>query len=484
MTKENKKLNEQIVQSIPKQFLWGAASAAYQVEGGFEADGKVASIWDEWTKIPGKTFEGTNGDVATDHYHRYKEDVALMKEMGLKTYRFSISWTRILDGDKVNKKGLEFYHNLMDALIENGIEPMVTLYHWDLPKRYQDQYGGWLSRDVIEDFLVYAKLCFDEFHTKVKYWIVMNEPNIFTHQGYILGVHPPGHKDKMNEFLRSYHHTALVHAKTVALYKNGGYQEGMIGSSIALTPGYSRSEDPKDLLATQRYLDLNFYWFTDVYYKGTYPSWAWEYYTQAGFIDFEINEEDAELLKSAAKLTDFIGINYYQSTTLADNPIEGGVGVKMFNTDGKKRDFEESGIPGLYKNVENPNVTYTNWNWVVDPNGLTHTLKLLNETYGLPIVISENGLGAFDSVVDGKVHDDYRIDFIAKHLVAIGEAIEQGVDVLAYCVWSFTDLLSWLNGYQKRYGVVYVDFDDIALPRLRKDSFYWYQDLIKEWENK
>ena len=156
----------------------------------------------------------------------------------------------------------------------------------------------------------------------------------------------------------------------------------------------------------------------------------------------------------------------------------------MFNTDGKKRDFEESGIPGLYKNVENPNVTYTNWNWVVDPNGLTHTLKLLNETYGLPIVISENGLGAFDSVVDGKVHDDYRIDFIAKHLVAIGEAIEQGVDVLAYCVWSFTDLLSWLNGYQKRYGVVYVDFDDIALPRLRKDSFFWYQDIIKEWENK
>ena len=464
---------------FPKDFLWGAASAAYQVEGAWNIDGKQPSIWDEWTKIPGKTFEGTNGDIAADHYHKFEEDVALMKEMGLKTYRFSISWTRILNDGKVNQKGLDFYHNLIDTLIKNDIEPMITLYHWDLPKKLQDTYGGWESTRIIEDFLAYAKVCFDAFHTKVKYWIVMNEPNIFTYQGYVLGVHPPGDVNQMALFLKTFHHTALVHAHTVLLYKNGGYNnKGMIGSSIALTPGIARSESPKDKVALDRYMELNFNWYTDIYFKGTYPKWAWKYYQEQGMIDFEISSQDNDTLKQAASLTDFIGINYYQSTMIADNPYEDGVGVKMFNTDGKKREFEESGIPGLFKHVENPNVEYTDWNWVVDPAGLTHTLRLLKEAYNLPIVISENGLGAFDQVVDGKIHDDYRIDFIEKHIHATKAAIDEGVEVLAYCVWSFTDLLSWLNGYQKRYGFVYIDFEDPNLPRIKKDSFYWYQKLI------
>lgn len=462
---------------FPKGFLWGAASAAYQVEGAWNIDGKGPSVWDEWTKIPGKTFEGTNGDIATDHYHRFKEDIALMKEMGLKTYRFSFSWSRIIYEGKVNQKGLDFYHELIDTLIENDIEPMVTMYHWDLPKHIQDEYGGWMSPKIVDDFLEYAKVCFDAFHEKIKYWIVMNEPNIFTHQGYVLGVHPPGDIDNQAAFLRTYHHTALVHAKTVLLYKNGNYSNGMIGSSIALTPGFTRSNDQKDLDATRRYMDLNFYWFTDIYYKGKYPAWALDYYKNEGLIDFEITQEDADTLTKASILTDFVGVNYYQSTMIADN--QEGVGIKMFSTDGKKRDYEESGIPGIYKNVENPNVEYTDWNWVVDPQGLTFTLELLDEAYGLPIVISENGLGAFDSLVAGKVHDDYRIDFINKHVDAIQKSLNGGVDVISYCVWSFTDLLSWLNGYQKRYGLVYVDFDDPDLPRYKKDSFYWYQEIIK-----
>ena len=465
---------------FPKHFLWGAASAAYQVEGAWDKDGKIESIWDEWTKIPGKTFQGTNGDVAADHYHRYLEDIALMKELGLKTYRFSISWTRVLNRDQRNVKGLEFYHNLIDALIENGIEPMVTMYHWDLPKWIQDEYGGWMSPKIVDEFLKYAKLCFDEFHKKVKYWIVMNEPNIFTHLGYMLGVHPPGQVDRLNEFLLTYHHTALVHANVVKLYKEGNYDKGMIGSSIALTPAYPKSKDEIDMFAYKRYMDLNFYWYTDIYYKGKYPEWAMEYYRNQGVIDFMMDDSDVKVLKEASELVDFIGVNYYQSTMIADNPIEDGIGLKMFNTDGKKRDFEETGIPGIYKNVENKNVEYTDWNWVVDPQGLTLALKLLHDRYHLPIVISENGLGAFDTIVDNKIHDDYRIDFIEKHVDAIKHALEDKVDVMGYCVWSFTDLLSWLNGYQKRYGLVYIDFEDEKLKRIRKDSFYWYKNLIKE----
>lgn len=464
---------------FPKDFLWGAASAAYQVEGAYNTDGKKPSTWDVWTKIPGKTFNGTNGDIAADHYHRYKEDVSLMKEMGLKTYRFSLSWTRILNDGEINKKGLEFYHNLIDMLLENEIEPMVTMYHWDLPDALESQYGGWLSPNIVNDFLKYAKVCFDAFHKKVKYWIVMNEPNIFTHQGYILGTHPPGHKDNMNEFLTSYHNTALAHAQTVALYKNGNYEKGMIGSSIALTPSYPRSNSPEDLSANQKYMDLNFNWFTEIYYKGHYPKWAFEYYSKQGYIDFEINAQDLELLKSSAKLSDFIGINYYQSTTIADNPLDDAVGIKMFNTDGVKREFEESGVPGIYKNVENKSIEYTDWNWVVDPNGLTHALKILHKNYNLPIIISENGLGAFDKMIDGKVHDTYRIDFIEKHIEAVAAALKENVNVISYCVWSFTDLLSWLNGYQKRYGMVHIDFDNPALPRTKKDSFYWYQNFIE-----
>lgn len=468
---------------IPTDFLWGAASAAYQVEGAYNIEGKDVSIWDEWTKLPGKTFQNTNGDIATDHYHRYKEDVRLMKEMGLKTYRFSISWTRILNGTEINPKGILFYHNLIDECQKHGIEPMVTLYHWDLPKRLQDQYGGWLSDQIVDDFVAYAKVCFDAYHTKVKKWIVINEPNIFTHQGYELGVHPPGHKDKTDEYLKAFHHTALAHAKTVNLYKSGSYEKGMIGSSIALTPGFSQTDSPKDLEATKRYMDLNFYWFTDIYYKGSYPKWALEYYQNNNLIKFSISDEQKMMLTQAAKEVDFIGINYYQSTMIAHNPLD-GVGQVLFNTDGKKTSFVESGIPGVYKNVENPNVTYTNWNWVVDPDGLKETLKVLTKRYHLPIIISENGLGAFDEIEDGAIHDDYRIDFIYKHIKALAQSIQEGSDVLAYCVWSFTDLLSWLNGYQKRYGFVHVDFESPNLTRRKKDSFYWYQHLIQYAQNK
>lgn len=464
--------------NFPKDFLWGAASAAYQIEGAYNSHGKGLSIWDEWVKIPGKTFQGTNGDIATDHYHRYEEDVRLMKEQGLKTYRFSFAWTRILpEGTgKVNQEGLDFYHKLIDLLLENDIVPMVTLYHWDLPKRLQDKYGGWLSKEIIKDFSAYAKLVFDEFHTKVKHWIVLNEPNIFTQLGYLLAVHPPGLKDE-KLFIQAYHHTALAHAAVVNLYKDGDYEHGMIGSSIAITPGFAASNSEEDLEALRRYNDTHTNWLTDIYYKGTYPEWGYDYFKKMGVQGLEMSLEEQEEQIRGANNSDFIGVNYYQSTTVAHNPID-GVGSAEMNTDGIKRDFIESGVPGLYKSVYNPNVEYTDWNWVVDPNGLTELLVYLDNRYHLPIIISENGLGAFDKVEDGAVHDDYRIDFIRKHIVAINNALEKGVDLRAYCVWSFTDLLSWLNGFQKRYGFVHIDFEDDSLSRLKKDSYYWYQEVI------
>lgn len=460
-----------------KKILWGSASAAYQVEGAFDQDGKGPSIWDRWVKLPNKTFEGTNGDIATDHYHRFKEDVALMKEMGLEAYRFSISWPRLIPngvGD-VNQAGIDFYSQLIDTLIENKIEPVVTLYHWDLPAALQDKYKGWLSRDIVSDFTHYADLCFKHFGGRVKYWIILNEPNIFTSLGYILAMHPPGHTDQ-KEYLQAYHNTALVHASVVKSFKEKNIP-GMIGSSIAYTPGYAVSEEHWDKEAQYKYYQTVNWWHCDSYYKGSYPQWAMDYFKQLGILP-EITSEDLELMAYAAQHADFIGINYYQSTTLAYNPIDGAT-MEKFNTDGVKGQFKESGIPGLYKNVYNPHIRYTDWDWAIDPDGLLYSLKELSDRYHKPLFISENGLGAFDVLENNEIHDSYRIDYLKEHIVRCKQSILEGVDLIAYCTWSFTDLLSWLNGFQKRYGFVYIDFLDPGLPRIKKDSFAFYQEVIR-----
>jgi 6-phospho-beta-glucosidase len=464
--------------NFPKDFLWGSASAAYQIEGAYEADGKGTSIWDIWANIPGKTYKGTNGNVACDHYHRFEEDVDLMVEMGLKTYRFSISWTRILPNGRgeVNQMGIDFYNRLIDKLLENDIVPLVTLYHWDLPQTLQDEYGGWESRKVIEDFKEYSDVCFKHFGDRVKHWIVLNEPNIFTQLGYILAIHPPGKTD-LKTYLLTYHHTALVHAEVVKSFKKAGY-DGMIGSSIAFGPGYAKSDSAEDKQALENYYNTQVWYLFDSYFKGEYPEFAVKYFTEQNVFP-DVLAEDYKILKEGAELTDFIGINYYQTAMLAHNPVD-GVGSGKMNTSGKKGTTEESGVPGLYKNVKNPNLEYTDWDWAIDPFGLGYGMIQLKERYGLPILISENGLGAFDVLTDeGLIHDDYRIDYIRKHIKACNDAIGEGVDLIGYCTWSFTDLLSWLNGFQKRYGFVHIDFEDGALTRRKKDSFEWYKEVIQ-----
>lgn len=469
------KLNE-----FPKNFLWGSASAAYQIEGAWQADGKGESVWDRFVKMPGKTYQGTTGEVAVDHYHRYKEDVALMAEMGLKAYRFSVAWSRIIpDGNgEVNEAGLQFYENLIDELLAHNIEPVLTIYHWDLPAALQDQYGGWESRQIVEDFAHYAEVLFKRFNGKVKYWVSLNEQNVFITHGYMAASHPPNVSD-MKRMYHANHHAFLANAMAIKRFRELNI-EGQIGPSYAYSPTYALDSDPMNQLAAENHRVFNEYLWMDVYVRGEYPTVAHKYLNERGLLP-EISDDDYMLLKEG--LPDFMGVNYYQTSTVAANSMD-GVGLGDVNYSGEKGTTQESGIPGLYKNVHNDKVEQTNWDWDIDPIGLRIGLRRIQSRYSLPILITENGLGEYDQVEeDGQIIDDYRIKYLNDHIYAIQEALTDGVDVIGYCTWSFTDVLSWLNGYQKRYGFVYVDRDELdekELKRMKKASYYWYKEVIEQ----
>jgi len=468
---------------FPSDFLWGSASAAYQVEGAWDEDGKGRSVWDEFVRIPGKTFKATTGDKAVDHYHRMEEDVRLMKEMGLKTYRFSIAWTRIFpDGNgEVNEEGVAFYNRLIDELINNDITPMITVYHWDLPQALENEYGGWESRHIVDDFVHYAKTLFERFGDRVKHWIVLNEQNVFTAHGWLMATHPPGKVNDRKTFYQVNHHAFMAHAKSVIALKSL-WSDAMVGSSFAFGPSYAKSDKPEDAMAKMDYDDLQSYYWMDVYGYGRYPRAALAQLRSEGVAPV-FEEGDEEILKEAAQLVDFMGVNYYQTCVAEYNPIDGVGMTNTMNTTGKKGTSTVQGVPGLYKNPQNEHLPTTDWDWTIDPEGLRFACRDITSRYDLPIVISENGLGAFDKLEDGKVHDPYRIDYLKRHLIELKKAIDEGCRVLAYCTWSFTDLLSWLNGYQKRYGFVYVDREEDenegTLNRIPKDSYYWYKYTIE-----
>jgi 6-phospho-beta-glucosidase len=467
---------------FPKKFLWGSASAAYQVEGAVEEDGKGKSIWDEFVRIPGRTFKAATGDVAVNHYHRYKEDIALMAEMGLKTYRFSVSWPRVYPKGKgeVNEKGLQFYDNVIDECLKYGIEPMLTIYHWDLPQALQDEYNGWECRRIIDDFENYAITLFERYKDKVKYWITLNEQICFIMGGWMDGCHPPGKKNDIKTAYQANHHANLAHAKAVLAFRKI-VQNGKIGVSVAYSPSYALDCNPINNIAKADYDDILSYFWMDVYAYGRYPKAALKYLEEQGALP-KFEEGDAELIKAAAAQIGFMGVNYYQTMVAEFNPID-GVGIAGPNTTGKKGTKKIFGIPGLFKNPPNPYLKTTDWDWTIDPIGLRMCCRTITSRYNLPIIISENGLGAFDKKTeDNKIHDDYRIAYLKAHIEELKEAINEGCEVLAYCTWSITDLLSWLNGYQKRYGFIYVDREEkegASMDRYKKDSFYWYQNVIK-----
>ncbi|MCL1991236.1 MAG: glycoside hydrolase family 1 protein [Defluviitaleaceae bacterium] len=467
---------------FPEGFLWGSASAAYQIEGAHDVDGKGLSNWDTFVRIPGKTFQATTGDKAVDHYNRYQEDIQLMAEMGLKAYRFSISWPRVIPKGtgEVNELGLQFYDNVINECLAHGIVPMVTMYHWDLPQALEVAYGGWENRQIVDDFEQYAKTIIKRYGDRVKYWITMNEQSIFTGLGWQSAMHPPGKKDDDNMFYQVNHHAHLAHAKAVLALKKL-FPEAKVGASHAHYPAYAFDCKPENNIARMNLEDFRNYWWMDVYAFGRYPKRAFKHLQDHGMAP-EMDEGDLDLLKKAASQIDFMGVNYYQTAVAEENAADGIKANMEANSSEAKG--KTHGVPSLYKSPANPHLGQTDWGWTIDPVGLRVCCRDITSRYDLPIVISENGLGAFDKKeADGRIRDPYRIDYIKTHVEQMKLAIDEGSEIWAYCTWSFTDLLSWLNGYQKRYGFVFVDREEAedsgTLDRFKKDSYYWYQHVIK-----
>ncbi len=347
---------------FPQDFLWGSASAAYQIEGAYQEAGKGQSVWDQFVRIPGKTFKATNGDVAVDHYHRYQEDVALMARAGLKAYRFSISWPRVLPAGRgtMNEEGLAFYDRLIDELIANQIEPIVTIYHWDLPQALQDEYGGWESRQIIPDFTAYAALLFERFGDRVHHWVTLNEQNIFITHGYLTAEHPPAVMDAKRTY-QANHMANLANASAIKLFHEKGYQGG-IGPSFAYSPTYALDADPVNQIAADDAEQLNADLWLDVYAWGRYPKLILNYWAREGLLP-DITAADQALLQDPLARPDFMGLNYYQTTTVTANPLVGGVGLTKQNTSGKKGTSQASGVPGLFKTADNPYMQQTDWDW-------------------------------------------------------------------------------------------------------------------------
>ena len=471
---------------FPKGFLWGGATAANQLEGAWNEDGKGVSISDISTggsatqskRITPVFEEGTYypSRVAIDHYHRYKEDVALFAEMGFKVYRFSINWTRIYPTgmeDEPNEKGLQFYDNLIDELNKYNIEPLITICHYEVPFELVKKYNGFYSRETIDYFIRYCKTIFERYKGKVKYWLTFNEINNGTNPvgGFLaLGVlnelEKPTEfvnpKDDINIRYQALHHTFIASAKAVQLaheidpnYKVGCMQ--IFCTSYPLTP------NPVDVTKNLKFYQRMNWYCSDVQCRGYYPSYAKRYWKENG-IEIKMEEGDADILKAGP--VDFYTCSYYMSfCQTVKEDAEGTAGNMMEGT-------------------VNPYLTSTDWGWQIDPEGLRIGLNEIYDRYQIPIMVVENGMGAYDKKdEDGKVRDTYRIDYLRRHIAAMREAVDDGVDLIGYTPWGCIDLVSASTGeYAKRYGMIYVNkFDDGTgdFSRERKESFFRYQKVIK-----
>lgn len=459
------------VKNFPEDFLWGASTSAYQVEGAWNEDGKGLSVIDMCDHPEGTA----DFKIASDHYHRYKEDVKLFAEMGLKAYRFSVAWTRIIPNGtgEINEKGIEFYNNLIDELLKYNIEPVVTMFHFDLPYALEEK-GGWGSRETIDAFVNYAKVLFERFGSKVKYWLTINEQNtMILHPGAIGTPKGKGLPSK-KELYEQNHNMLLAQAKTMALCHEM-CPNGKIGPALNITSMYQETCNPSDAIAAHNWESIRCWNFLDVAVRGRYNSVAFSYLVDRGIAP-TILEGDMDILKKANP--DFIAMNYYSTATIAES--------KNNPSDVSARAGDQQimlGEQGVYRAAENSYVGKTKYGWVVDPVGLRMTLRKVYERYNLPILITENGIGAPDILEENDViNDDYRIDFIRIHLEQLKLAISDGIEVMGYCPWSAIDVVSTHQGYGKRYGFIYVDreeFDLKDLRRIKKKSFNWYKNVIK-----
>ncbi|WP_411801589.1 MULTISPECIES: 6-phospho-beta-glucosidase BglA [Bacillus] len=470
--------------TLPKEFLWGGALAAHQFEGGWNEAGKGPSVVDVMTAgahgVPRQITETIEEDKfypnheAIDFYHRYKEDIALFAEMGLKCLRTSIGWSRIFPkGDEAepNEAGLQFYDDVFDELLKHGIEPVITLSHFEMPLHLAREYGGFRSRKVAEYFAKFAEVCFNRYKDKVTYWMTFNEINnkmdvnnplfLWTNSG----VSVKEGENAKEVMYQAGHHELLASAWAVAKGKeiNPAFQ---IGAMVSHVPIYPYSSNPEDVMLAEEYMRQR-YFFPDVQVRGYYPSYALKEFEREGYhIPFE--EGDEESLRKGK--VDYLGFSYYMSTTVKSDTVSDHNG-----------DIVNGALP---HGVDNPYIQSSDWGWSIDPTGLRYTLNRFYDRYQIPLFIVENGFGAIDQVEeDGTIHDPERIQYLASHIEALKKAIEyDGVDLIGYTPWGIIDIVSFTTGeMKKRYGMIYVDRDNEgngSMKRLKKDSFTWYQNVI------
>ena len=436
---------------FPEDFLWGAATSAYQIEGSPLADGAGPSIWERFTHSPGLTANGDTGDVACDHYRRYESDVALMSELGLNAYRFSIAWSRILPEGKgrVNRQGLAFYERLVDALLERGITPTATLYHWDLPAALDDR-GGWLNPDIAAWFAEYARHVFRALGDRVQMWSTLNEPWVITDGGYLHGVLAPGHRNLYEAPLAT-HNLMLAHGAAVEAYRSEG--KGRIGIVVNLAPKDAASERPEDGAAARRDAAYMNRQYLDPVLLGAYPDDLREIFGKA-WPTFP----DSDLARIRQPI-DFVGVNYYTRNVVKHDP--------------RVRPLRVGYVPQLQHSV-------TETGWEVYPRGLTDILTWVTERYGrIPLYITENGAAFYDppTPVEGRIEDYLRVDYYRSHLRAAHEAMRRGVDLRGYFAWSLLDNFEWSLGYAKRFGIVHVDYG--TQKRTIKASGRFYAEVIR-----
>jgi beta-glucosidase len=433
---------------FPKDFLWGAATASYQVEGAAHEGGRSDCIWDTFARRPGNVYGGENGDIACDQYHRYPEDIALMAELGFKSYRFSIAWSRILPGGtgKVNPEGVAYYRALCAELHKHGLSACATLYHWDLPQVLQDK-GGWEERSTVDAFAEYAAVCFAEFDACVDQWITINEPFCVSYLGYRLGVHAPGIKSDIHRAIRTVHHINLAHGTALKAHRDAGLKTP-IGITLNLNtprPATGRETDIH-AAALARAVESEVFLFPVL--GNGYP----ELVTKELGINIPVQKGDLDLI---AGKSDFIGLNYYSESAVAYD---------------EKAELNYRSVPSWQE--------CSDMGWPIVPKGLERQIRWVHEvSKGLPIYITENGYARRDEPdSEGRVHDRERIDYLIQHLEVCSAVIKDGVNLKGYYAWSLLDNFEWAYGYTKRFGIVHVDY--VTQKRTPKDSAYFFRDVI------
>ena len=438
--------------SFPKDFLWGTASASYQIEGGWNVDGKSESIWDRFSHTPGKIKTGETGDVACDFYHRYADDIALMQDLGLNAARISLSWPRIMPDGKgpVNQKGLDFYNRVVDEMLKRNIQPWVTLYHWDLPQSLEDA-GGWPNRDLAEIFRDYAAVVADALGDRVKHWMAFNEPWIFTMLGYSTGIHAPGRKETDNA-MKATHTVNLAQGMAIRALRESKNHPEAVGTAFSMSPVHPETGSLEDRTAAERWHRFCNMWFLDTVMHGKYP----EAYLHGSVEDHvEIRAGDMDLIKAPL---DFIGINLYTRTVVTHDSHDRYMGVKRVRAGGEE---------------------VTDFGWEVYPLALSEMITRVSKDYqGVPIYVTENGCSYGDGPgADGKVNDQRRVSFLRRFIGEVGHAMKAGADVRGYFLWTFTDNFEWAEGFGQRFGIVHCDFK--TQQRIVKESGHWYSRLAR-----